>query len=195
MLVYDHSIDGTEITSLSPSSEKRVVTKCDTCGKQSSTTFANYNNSQIKRGFPGTTYCRACVCKISAEARKGKPAHNKGKKLPANKKGENHASWKGGRYISSDGYYMIRVEGKGWGGYRKEHAILIEKKIGRSLCEDEAIHHIDGNKLNNDPSNLWLTTSKSHRNAHTSLQRIGFELYSKGLIGFDTELGTYFWKE
>lgn len=186
-----------DTSGLSKGSEKRVKVKCDSCGNESETTYSNYFHSQEKRAWPLTTYCRSCVCKLSANARRGKPAHNKGKKLPPSKKGENHPSWKGGRYVSSDGYLMVRKKtgGRGWQGYQKEHTILIENKIGRKLLENEVIHHIDGNKQNNNLTNLWLTTGDAHKNAHNSLQKVGFELFQAGILGFDKSSGTYFLRD
>ena len=79
-----------------------------------------------------------------------------------------------------------------WENYRKEHLVLMEKSIGRKLNPDEIVHHIDGNKQNNKIDNLFLTTSKGHRNAHCSLQEIGYILFKSGFIGFDRLTGKYF---
>lgn len=183
-----------DATGLTRGSEKRVQVQCELCGVISETTYANYFKSQEKRDWPKTTYCRSCVCKLSADKRRGKPAHNKGKPLPESQKGENHPSWKGGRFISSDGYTMVRVGGKGWNGYRKEHIILVEGMLGRPLSKTEIIHHIDGQKQNNDPENLWVTDFVGHKHAHQSLQEIGYDLIKRGLITFDRETGEYKWK-
>lgn len=186
-----------DATGLTKGSEKRVQVQCDFCGSLSETTYSNYFHSQERRSWPKTTYCRACVCKLSAQKRRGKPAHNKGKKLPDSQTGENHPSWKGGRYISSDGYVMVRRQagGRGWGGYQKEHIALVEKSINRPLDQQEVIHHIDGDKKNNDLSNLWLTTHSGHKTAHVSLQEIGYLLCRAGKIGFDVKSGQYFLKD
>lgn len=50
-------------------------------------------------------------------------------------------------------------------GYQYEifvHRAIAEQKIGRKLREDEVAHHIDGNKLNNDPSNIKVVTRAEH---------------------------------
>ena len=187
-----------DITDLTNGSEQRVEVKCDICGRVTSTTFSNYFHSQEKRGWPKTTFCRSCVCKISAAKRIGKPAHNKGKKLDESQKGSNHPMWKGGRYIGSDGYVMVYIGGEkqkiGWSSYRKEHMLVAEEMLGRPLEKEEVVHHVDGQKTNNKPENLWVTTSVEHRQAHASLQEIGYQLYRQGLIGFNQETGQYFLK-
>lgn len=46
--------------------------------------------------------------------------------------------------------------------------------IGRKLKPDETVHHIDGNKLNNDWRNLQILTQKDH-GAVSSRQRWYFK--------------------
>lgn len=46
------------------------------------------------------------------------------------------------------------------------HRIVAEQKIGRSLKKGEIVHHIDGNKRNNDPSNLMIITQSEHCALH-----------------------------
>ena len=181
---------------LTKGSEKRVNVKCDTCGVVGTTTYANYWRSQEKRGWPNTTYCRKCAVLISAKNRRGKPAHNKGKKYPHLQR-HNHPSWHGGRYLAHDGYWMIYTGNRGsngWSSYRKEHIILIEQMLGRKLTPDEVVHHIDGNKQNNSLTNLWVTNHKGHKTAHQSLQEIGYYLVQQGMIIFDQKDGLYKWK-
>lgn len=72
--------------------------------------------------------------------------------------GDRNPFWKGGRVIASNGYVLIRV-GKDHHladvrGYAYEHRVVAEQKIGRRLAAGEQVHHVDGNPLNNDPSNL-----------------------------------------
>lgn len=48
------------------------------------------------------------------------------------------------------------IETKTNSGWMLEHRFVMEKVIGRKLSRKEMVHHIDGNKTNNDPENLIL---------------------------------------
>lgn len=81
-------------------------------------------------------------------------------------RGSLSAHWKGGRHVDADGYVWVRApehpRAKGF-GYVKEHKIVMEQQIGRYLRDDESVHHIDGDRANNDPANLQLR-GKRHGN-------------------------------
>lgn len=52
------------------------------------------------------------------------------------------------------------------GEVRSEHRIIVESILGRRLSFNEVVHHIDGNKNNNDPSNLTVVTRQEHAAIH-----------------------------
>ena len=47
-----------------------------------------------------------------------------------------------------------------------EHRLVMEDKLGRYLTPEEEVHHIDGNRANNDPDNLRLFPNKATHAAH-----------------------------
>lgn len=50
------------------------------------------------------------------------------------------------------------------------HRVVMERKLGRKLRPGEVVHHIDGDKRNNDPDNLMLFPSiAEHSRYHMRL--------------------------
>lgn len=95
--------------------------------------------------------------------------------------------------ISTKGY--IYVSSSDRSKYVFKHRRIMEIHLGRKLLKSEVVHHIDGNRLNNSLSNLWLTDSIAHRKAHHSLEILSLFLYENGLVGFDPDKGIYFLKD
>lgn len=76
---------------------------------------------------------------------------------------ERSSNWRGGRYVSSDGYVHIIIEPDDHlfsmaraSGYVAEHRYVMACYLGRPLMKHETVHHIDGNRQNNDITNLQL---------------------------------------
>lgn len=70
--------------------------------------------------------------------------------------------------INTDGYIIIHSPNhpfKNKNNYVYEHRLMMEKKLDRYLTTNEQIHHIDGDKQNNNINNLRLFSSASQ---HTS---------------------------
>lgn len=52
-------------------------------------------------------------------------------------------------------------------GHKKDaHRHIMEELLGRKLGPNEIVHHKDGNKLNNDPSNLEVMSRSEHARLH-----------------------------
>lgn len=61
-------------------------------------------------------------------------------------------------------------------GYRKyhqrhEHRVVAAEMLGRELLPGEVVHHIDGDKSNNSPSNLQVMTQSEHAKIHAIAAR------------------------
>lgn len=85
----------------------------------------------------------------------------------------NHPMYKGGR-TKRRKYWYILDKTHPFGGkqhYVAEHRLVMEKKIGRYLRPEEAVHHIDRDPENNHPDNLQLfaTHGEHTREAHADL--------------------------
>lgn len=70
--------------------------------------------------------------------------------------------WKGGSWVSSKGFRMIYLRRPGYSSkYETEHRIVAARSIGRPIAGHEIVIHLDNDKLNNDPSNLYIFGSRS----------------------------------
>jgi hypothetical protein len=77
-------------------------------------------------------------------------------------------NWKGGRILSEMGYVQVYAPShdRANGPYVPEHILVAEQMLGRSLHPGEVVHHKDGVKTNNVPSNLQVMTQSEHMKLH-----------------------------
>ena len=74
--------------------------------------------------------------------------------------------WKGGK-TKSYGYNLVTINGR----YFPEHRIIAATIMKRGLRKGEVIHHIDRNRKNNNPENLYVFPSqKAHMAYHQALK-------------------------
>jgi hypothetical protein len=130
--------------------------------------------------YPRKPRTEETKAKISA-ARKGKPfsgtpydptgtKHSEATKLKMRLShlGEKAHNWNGGRSHTMQGYVTILINGK----QRLEHRVVMEKIIGRPLKRSEDVHHLDGDKTNNNPKNLKLMLRAKHTKLHWKKKRL-----------------------
>lgn len=63
-------------------------------------------------------------------------------------------------------YKAIYIEGYNKRGNAKLHRYIMEQYLGRKLTNNEVVHHIDGNKQNNNINNLKVMTRGEHSRLH-----------------------------
>lgn len=73
-----------------------------------------------------------------------------------------------GSGLDRKGYRVLNIAGRQY----KEHRLVMERKLGRKLRGSENVHHLDGDRQNNDPSNLelWVKTQPSGQRAEDKVK-------------------------
>ena len=157
--------------------------QCDNCNKEF---------SKARNGVYDTTsksYCGVCISKIGKNrlaSIAGFQSKVKNKFIPNI----------GKVVIGKEGYPEIYI-GKDYpyrkGGYRsiREHLYVMECHLKRGLKPGEIVHHIDGDKTNNNIKNLFLTTVNEHNKLHAESESIVFELVKCGIVVFDKKTSRY----
>lgn len=75
---------------------------------------------------------------------------------------------------------MYKYKAKKVNGKRiDEHRLIMEQHLGRKLERNEVVHHIDGDKRNNDINNLELMTLSEHSRMHGCNRKISEETREK----------------
>jgi hypothetical protein len=121
-----------------------------------------------------TRTCEVCQfefsCRVSSTTRTcSNRCRSKIRNYPT---GPDHPRWKGGT-ITKSGYKVIQVEGK----REYEHRAVMQRILGRQLASYEVVHHLNGNRLDNRPTNLAILLNGMHVSNHlrrrTDLAKLG----------------------
>jgi len=104
--------------------------------------------------------------KIS-ESRSGAKMSESAKKKLKDRVGKKNANWCGGITISKAGYIQFTdSEANGVNAGEYLHRVIAKWLYCRDIADDEHVHHIDGNKLNNNPDNLCILSASEHAQLH-----------------------------
>lgn len=77
--------------------------------------------------------------------------------------------WAKGYFVHPEGYvylYMPNHPDSISNGMILEHRYVMEQKIGERIDKDMIVHHINGDRADNRPSNLQLMTKSEHHKFH-----------------------------
>lgn len=113
---------------------------------------------------------RSCGCFAVEIQKKKKLTDEQRKQLSESKKSH---------YNGLNGYGHVKKQNRGYqitfvpchphankDGYVMLHTVLMERKLGRYLSDDEVVHHINHNREDNRIENLQLMGKKEHMSMH-----------------------------
>ncbi len=179
-----------------------VYFECDECGQEFTRPFASISTLRCCNDY--THYCESCYSPktVGSLSDKIKGASSRSQKAKA-------------RHAERIGQRTLRSAGKGKGKYAwiyvgdthpysqpycgsmLEHTVVMENHLGRTLKKGkkgggEVVHHIDGDKLNNDVENLDVMTVEEHNKCHgAGANELLFQLYKEGIIIYNRETKRY----
>ena len=156
--------------------------KCDLCDSE----FTKIKNGPLKPN--SKSFCRVCISEHGIAKLGGMVGYESKLKKSKEKIGTTIVRDKDNYpfvYVGKDYPYS-----NGRNSVRK-HIFVMQERIGRKIKKGEIVHHIDGDKLNNDLENLYLTTVAEHNKLHATSENIVFDLVKSNLVKFNRDTGRY----
>ena len=144
------------------------------CSQKCSGKYKAMNKKGATKNFKGI--CKQCGVEFETykSPSRNTPKFCSLKCIGKYQSGENNPAYNGGKY-KCNGYnilFMPNHPNRSSKNMILEHRFVMECKIGRYLTSEEVVHHIDFDKLNNEPSNLMLFENQSeHLKFHRELEK------------------------
>lgn len=124
---------------------KVMITTCDNCGKEIK--VYGRKAQAFKHHF--------CNRECSHDHMSKRMSEMNRKMNPDRMTEETRSKLRKAHLDSGEGVTYTKTYG------RHTHRIVAEQILGRPLMKGEVVHHIDGDKRNNDPSNLMVFKSQA----------------------------------
>jgi hypothetical protein len=153
-------------------SGKRVLCKCDNCNKE----FVSKLSEQTRRNKKHHFCCKNCFLDGRIISEKSRIISRQNIQKLLYLKRELNPHWKNGITKNQKGYLQILMPNhpNNINGYILLHRYIMEQSLKRYLIKEEVVHHIDGNKNNNDVENLMLfKNGGEHTRYHSKLRKMG----------------------
>ena len=74
----------------------------------------------------------------------------------------------GSTYVDAVWGYVMEKTASGW---KRQHRLVMERKLGRKLKPWEVVRHKNSKRADNDPTNLELLSDYAHRSLHSKERR------------------------
>jgi len=135
--------------------------------------IGTYQKQNVSRSYRYGLYeCPVCGKQVERIVRDGRNAKTCSLTCSRPLRGRPRRRCK--EYVMISGYKYIYNPDHPYGVkcYVAEHRLVMEKYLGHILLPDEAIHHINGNKIDNRLENLMILTNQEHSKLHSNISTI-----------------------